>query len=47
MGFKRYESMDPSNESIKATDLYAGLTLTRLQAFVAVADHGGFSAAAA
>ena len=38
--------MDPSNESIKATDLYAGLTLTRLQAFVAVADHGGFSAAA-
>jgi DNA-binding transcriptional LysR family regulator len=47
MGFKRYESMDPSNESINATDLYAGLTLSRLQAFVAVVDHGGFSAAAA
>src|SRR5947208_2707496 len=47
MRFKRYESMDQSNESINATDLYAGLTLTRLQAFVAVADHGGFSAAAA
>ncbi len=39
--------MDQSNDSIKATDLYTGLTLTRLQAFVAVADHGGFSAAAA
>ncbi|MCA1644601.1 MAG: LysR family transcriptional regulator [Chloroflexi bacterium] len=39
--------MVPSNDSINATDLYAGLTLTRLQAFVAVADHGGFSAAAA
>lgn len=47
MGFKRYEALHLSNESINATDLYAGLTLTRLQAFVAVADHGGFSAAAA
>jgi DNA-binding transcriptional LysR family regulator len=47
MRFKRYESMDQSNDSINATDLYSGLTLTRLQAFVAVADHGGFSAAAA
>jgi DNA-binding transcriptional LysR family regulator len=27
-------------------DLYAGLSLQRLQVFVAVADHGGFSAAA-
>src|SRR5579872_1911117 len=27
-------------------DLYAGLTLQRLQVFVAVADHNGFSAAA-
>jgi DNA-binding transcriptional LysR family regulator len=27
-------------------DLYPGLTLQRLQVFVAVADHGGFSAAA-
>jgi DNA-binding transcriptional LysR family regulator len=47
MGLKRYEGPHLSNESISATDLYAGLTLTRLQAFVAVADHGGFSAAAA
>jgi DNA-binding transcriptional LysR family regulator len=47
MGFKRYHSMDLSNDSINPTDLYAGLTLTRLQAFVAVVDHGGFSAAAA
>jgi DNA-binding transcriptional LysR family regulator len=39
--------MDLSNDSISTTDLYAGLTLTRLQAFVAVVDHGGFSAAAA
>src|SRR2546423_13294361 len=39
--------MDLSNESINATDLYSGLTLTRLHAFVAVVDHGGFSAAAA
>ena len=28
------------------SDLYAGLSLQRLQVFVAVADHGGFSAAA-
>ena len=34
-------------ESIKAGDLYAGLSLLRLQVFVAVAEHGGFSAAAA
>jgi DNA-binding transcriptional LysR family regulator len=50
MGFKRYKSMGLSNDSINPinpTDLYAGLTLTRLQAFVAVVDHGGFSAAAA
>jgi DNA-binding transcriptional LysR family regulator len=30
-----------------AGDLYAGLSFQRLQVFVAVADHGGFSAAAA
>jgi DNA-binding transcriptional LysR family regulator len=47
MTFKRYQSMHLSNDSINPTDLYAGLTLTRLQAFVAVVDHGGFSAAAA
>ena len=28
-------------------DLYSGVSLQRLQVFVAVADHGGFSAAAA
>jgi DNA-binding transcriptional LysR family regulator len=33
-------------ESIHSGDLYAGLSLQRLQVFVAVADHGGFSAAA-
>jgi DNA-binding transcriptional LysR family regulator len=33
-------------DSIKAGDLYAGLSLQRLQVFVAVAEHGGFSAAA-
>jgi DNA-binding transcriptional LysR family regulator len=38
--------MDLSTDSIKAGDLYAGLTLQRLQVFVAVADHGGFSTAA-
>jgi DNA-binding transcriptional LysR family regulator len=35
------------NESIKGGDLFAGLSLLRLQVFVAVAEHGGFSAAAA
>lgn len=40
MHFKQYQSMDPSSDSINATDLYAGLTLTRLHAFVAVVDHG-------
>ncbi len=34
-------------DSILPADLYAGLSLTRLQVFVAVADQGGFSAAAA
>src|SRR3954447_13189321 len=34
-------------DSIRAGDLYAGLSLQRLQVFVAVIDHGGFSAAAA
>src|ERR671933_1387977 len=33
-------------DSMRAGDLYAGLSLLRLQVFVAVADHGGFSAAA-
>jgi DNA-binding transcriptional LysR family regulator len=33
-------------DSIQSGDLYAGLSLQRLQVFVAVADHGGFSAAA-
>jgi DNA-binding transcriptional LysR family regulator len=33
-------------ESIHSGDLYAGLSLQRLQVFVAVAEHGGFSAAA-
>lgn len=33
-------------ESIAPTDLYAGVSLQRLHVFVAVADHGGFSAAA-
>jgi DNA-binding transcriptional LysR family regulator len=32
--------------SIQATDLYAAVSLQRLQVFVAVSDHGGFSAAA-
>ena len=31
---------------MQPADLYAGLSLQRLQVFVAVADHGGFSAAA-
>ncbi|HEX8969727.1 MAG TPA: LysR family transcriptional regulator [Chloroflexota bacterium] len=34
-------------DSIKAGDLYAGLSLLRLRVFVAVVEHGGFSAAAA
>jgi DNA-binding transcriptional LysR family regulator len=34
-------------DSMQSGDLYAGLSLQRLQVFVAVADHGGFSAAAA
>jgi DNA-binding transcriptional LysR family regulator len=34
-------------DSIHGGDLYAGLSLLRLQVFVAVADHGGLSAAAA
>jgi DNA-binding transcriptional LysR family regulator len=42
----RYISIDLLKDSIKAGDLYAGLSLQRLQVFVAVADHGGFSAAA-
>jgi DNA-binding transcriptional LysR family regulator len=33
-------------ESMQSGDLYAGLSLQRLQVFVAVADHAGFSAAA-
>ncbi len=33
-------------DSIRPGDLYAGLSLQRLQVFVAVTDHGGFSAAA-
>src|SRR5689334_1814626 len=33
-------------ESMHSGDLYAGLSLQRLQVFVAVADHGGYSAAA-
>jgi DNA-binding transcriptional LysR family regulator len=38
--------MDLSMDSIPSGNLYAGLSLQRLQVFVAVADHGGFSAAA-
>src|SRR5689334_3643945 len=40
--------MDPSMDSIHPAtgDLYAGLSLQRLQVFVAVVDHAGFSAAA-
>jgi DNA-binding transcriptional LysR family regulator len=34
-------------ESIEHADLYAGLSLLRLRVFVAVSDHGGYSAAAA
>jgi DNA-binding transcriptional LysR family regulator len=34
-------------DSIQTGDLYAGLSLLRLQVFVAVVDHGGFSAASA
>ncbi len=39
--------MDLLKDSIHSADLYAGLSLLRLQVFVAVADHGGYSAAAA
>src|SRR5919201_4030576 len=39
--------MDLLKDSIQSGDLYAGLSLLRLQVFVAVAEHGGYSAAAA
>jgi DNA-binding transcriptional LysR family regulator len=38
------DSMHAMHQSVG--DLYAGLSLQRLQVFVAVADHGGFSSAA-
>jgi DNA-binding transcriptional LysR family regulator len=38
--------IDLLKNSIRSGDLYGGLSLLRLQVFVAVADHGGFSAAA-
>jgi DNA-binding transcriptional LysR family regulator len=38
--------MDLSMDSMRSVDLYAGLSLQRLHVLVAVADHGGFSAAA-